>query len=446
MTRWLCLSLLFLVPAAVPAEEAPPADRLLDLLFADVAVGEEVLSSARAGWHDGLVAPLLEVLRFSNTSWLNRDVLEALEAGTGQRHGGNIERWYEWLWGLEISAAPGYAEFKSRLYARIDPAFGGYFLPGRAAEIRLDEVIWGGVVQDGIPPLREPEMIDVAEASYLADDHVVFGLEVQGDARAYPKRILGWHEMFTDTIGGLSVAGVYCTLCGSMILYETTVDGVHYDLGTSGFLYRSNKLMYDQATQSLWNTLWGRPVIGPLVGRNIELARRSVLTTTWGEWRRRHPDTRVLSLDTGYEKDYSEGAAYREYFATDRLMFTVPKTDGRLKNKAEVLALLSQDGAEALAISARYLAKHPLHHDRIGATDLVVATDPSGANRVYDSDGVRFVEWDGDRALVDAHGEPWVLAEADLTAGTGKKLARFPAHRAFWFGWFAAYPSTRLVH
>ena len=141
---------------------------------------------------------------------------------------------------------PRYADFKAALYGLIDPKFRGYFSSQRTSMIRLDEVRWGGVVQDGIPPLRGPEMISAKEATYLDDDNVIFGLEVEGDVRAYPKRILAWHEMFVDTVGGVPVAGVYCTLCGTMILYETMHDGVAHELGTSGFLYRSNKLMYDQ--------------------------------------------------------------------------------------------------------------------------------------------------------------------------------------------------------
>ena len=94
-----------------------------------------------------------------------------------------------------------------------------------------------------------------------------------------------------------------------MILFHTEHEGVHLQLGTSGFLYRSNKLMFDQATQSLWSTMQGTPVVGPLAGKGIVLARGSVVTTTWGEWRRRHPETRVLSLNTGYQRDYAEGAA-----------------------------------------------------------------------------------------------------------------------------------------
>lgn len=184
-------------------------------------------------------------------------------------------------------------------------------------------------------------------------------------------------------------------------------------------------------------------MIGPLAEEDIELTRRSVVTTTWAEWRRRHPDTRVLSLDTGHARDYAEGAAYRDYFATDELMFTVPELDRRLRNKAEVLALLV--GGEPLAISAKYLDKHRLYHDRSGGVAFVVLTDRSGANRVYATRGLTLEHWDDDRTAADANGVRWTLHEDRLESSTGDVLARLPAHRAFWFGWYAAYPDTRLV-
>ena len=119
--------------------------------------------------------------------------------------------------------------------------------------------MWGGVRQDAIPPLRFPKLIDAEDATYLSNNQVVFGLMINDSARAYPKRILAWHEMVIDEVGGEPVAGVYCTLCGSMIIYKTTHRGENHELGTSGFLYRSNKLMYDKKTQSLWSTLRGNP-------------------------------------------------------------------------------------------------------------------------------------------------------------------------------------------
>jgi hypothetical protein len=205
--------------------------------------------------------------------------------------------------------------------------------------------------------------------------------------------------------------------------------------------------MYDRASQSLWNTTWGQPVVGPLTGTGIELKRSYVVTTTWGEWLRRHPSTTVLSLETGHQRDYGEGVAYRDYFATDDLMFKVPVVDTRLKNKDEVLALTFPElGSEKLAISAEFLSTSPIYHDKVGSLHFVVVTDPSGANRVYESDNIRFKSYDSDSGLVDEEGNSWTLSESSLTDAGGRKLKRLPAHRAFWFGWYAANNDTRLVY
>ncbi len=342
---------------------------------------------------------------------------------------------------------PDYATFKSLLYAPVDPRFANYFHKDRSTSIRLDEIRWGGVKRDGLPPLDKPGMIDADQADYLGDDNVVFGIEINGDARAYPKRILAHHEMFKDTVGGVSVNGVYCTLCGAMILYYTQHNGVHHELGTSGFLYRSNKLMYDHATESLWSTTRGEPVVGPLVGQGIKLKPGHVATTTWKQWRQRHPRTTVLSLETGHQRDYGEGVAYRDYFATDKLMFAVPKLDPRLPNKAEVLALrFGGDNDLPTAISAAFLSSRPVYEDTLGAQRYVVLTDTSGANRVYDAGDHRFADYDGQATATDSAGQKWTVDEPGMVqVGGDEQLKRLPAHRAFWFGWFAAHPDTRLI-
>jgi len=398
-----------------------------------------------ARWQPGNIVMLLEMSRLGFPG-LSGKVMEVLEQQTGKPFGNDFRRWYQYVWQQDEESHPQYAAFKAAVYSKVDPRFVEYFDDTYPATIRLDEILWGGVVRDGIPPLKNPSMLTAKHANYLADTDVVFGLEINGDARAYPKRILAWHEMFKDTVGQISINGVYCTLCGSMIVYKTELEGVHYELGTSGFLYRSNKLMYDHATKSMWSTLTGEPVVGKLVGKGIHLERLHVVTTTWGEWRRRHPATTVLSPETGYRRDYGEGVAYRDYFATDRLMFGVPFTDKRLKNKQEVLALRFDDVAEEqLAIDTSYLQKHSIYHDHMGEQEFVVLTDKSGANRVYDAKAVRFEKWDGDRQVIDQQGNTWEVDEAGLTNAQGKVLLRLPAHRAFWFGWHAAYPKTRLV-
>jgi len=432
-------------PAQVFAQTHVPVQAFLGVLNTNPVAATASLARIRDGWRDAYTAPLLELAGFVPVLAVQVEVLSQIERTTRRRSGG-LNAHYEWLWAREPGEHPDYAEFKAALYEQVDPRFREYFGKGRKTAIRLDEIRWGGVWRDGIPPLKNPKMIPAAEAAYLADDNVVFGVAIDGDVRAYPKRILAWHEMVKDRIAGRELNGVYCTLCGSMILYDTTVNGVHYELGTSGFLYRSNKLMYDHATKSLWSTLSGEPVVGPLVGKGIELQTLRVVTTTWGEWRKRHPGTTVLSLDTGHQRDYDEGAAYREYFASDRLMFGVPKLDARLPNKAEVLALRAGGKSpEQLAIAADYLARNRVYHDRVGGQAFVVLTDASGANRVYDSAGRRFESWDGADTARDRDGRTWKVTEDGLTGPGGATLRRLPAHRAFWFGWYAAYPATRLV-
>ncbi len=421
-------------------------ESFLSLLVAGDSDAVEPLERVEASWQPGYVPMAIEIIYLSRNRQTSSRLIELLKRKTGQDHGYDLHAWYEWLWNQEAKPYPLYADFKSDLYSLIDPKFAAYFDSARPSRIRLDEIRWGGVVQDGIPPLRQPKMIGAAEADYLADDNVVFGIEVNGDARAYPKRIMAWHEMFVDEVGGVPVCGVYCTLCGSMILYESVHAGRLHELGTSGFLYRSNKLMYDRDTQSLWNTMWGEPVVGPLVEEDIRLKRLSIITTTWGEWRRRHADTQVLSLDTGHRRDYSEGAAYREYFATDELMFNVPELDRRLPNKEEVLGLVfTEHPDQPLAIRADYLSAHPLYHDSVGDLDFVVLTDASGANRVYEARGVEFERWDQDQTVVDGSGVRWTQTESGLRSTDGRMLHRLPAHRAFWFGWYSAYSHTRLV-
>lgn len=418
------------------------------LLFStDRSEISSALADIDESWTPAHAPMAIETAAYATSDIARNALFAMLSAKTAQDFGRNVNAWYRWLWNQPEAITPDYAAFKADLYRTIDPIFEVYFKERQnTAHIRLDEIRWGGVVQDGIPPLRDPEMIAARKATYLDDDNIVFGIEINGDARAYPKRVLAWHEMFVDDVGGVEIAGVYCTLCGTVIPYKTRVGGKNYALGTSGFLYRSNKLMYDLKTQSLWNTLTGEPVVGPLAGKGIKLEFLSVVTTTWREWKRRHPDTTVLSLKTGHRRDYGEGVAYQDYFATDRLMFNTPFDDTRLKNKQEIVALRFAGAPhDQLAIDTEFLNENPLYTDTVGVQDVLVLTDKTGANRVYDPGEVRFISYDRDKTLIDSDGATWSLDEGALVCEDGRRRARLPSHRAFWFGWRAAFPETRLV-
>lgn len=408
---------------------------------------DNLIETIAQNWDEGYEILLLESYYFANNTRVRTLLFELFLEKTKQSKETTLDAWFQYIWNKEASYSDDYFEFKAYLHQSIDRKFRKYF-SGRSKQslIRLDEVRWGGVLQDGIPPLRQPKMIGAEKATYLKDAHIVFGIEVNGEARAYPKRILAWHEMFVDNIGGIPVAGVYCTLCGTVILYKTEHNGINHELGTSGFLYRSNKLMYDKATQSLWSTLEGRPVIGPLVDKGIELAYLSVVTTTWGQWKELHPETTVLSLNTGYNRNYGEGVAYQDYFTTDDLMFTVPKIDTSLKNKDEILSIRAPKKTDKnLAISSNYLKKHHIYQSTLDDIPFTVFTDKSGAHRVYFTQGLRFNVYDEGLVVRDENGISWTLEEEKMVSSNGTVLKRFPSHNAFWFGYKAAFPNVELI-
>lgn len=388
-------------------------------------------------------------------SLIRMRLLQFLERRTGKRFDPQLRGWRAWMWSLPYDPHPEYGEFKGLVYSRIDSRMSRFFPPGAKALIRLDEIDWGGVTVNGIPPLYYPKVIPARDAGYLKDGHVVFGLVVNGEARAYPKRILAWHEMARDRVGKVELHVVYCTLCGTVIPYESVAANRTWRLGTSGLLYRSNKLMFDEETGSLWSTLEGRPVVGELVDRGIELTSRPVVTTTWGEWKALHPTTTVLSLDTGHERDYSEGAAYRDYFSHDNLYFQVPGDDRRLKNKAEILTFrvrpVAGGVAQPVAIAQDLLRRTRVYPLEVDGRRFLVITSPRGSNRVYalGSATVAFQSSPAsDEVVVDGDGRRWRITEEALVPPDGTGLGSLPrvaAQRAFWFGWRAQYPETLLL-
>lgn len=179
------------------------------LTSSSAAVVEQSLKTISENWHPGSAVMMIEVARFARSGVVAAQIISLTEAKTGQRFQDDFDKWHQWIWKQPYDPHPNYAQFKSALYAKIDPRFAEYYRVTKNSKIRLDEIRWGGVIRDGIPPLKDPKMITAANADYLADSDVVFGVDLNGDARCYPKRILAWHEMFKDTIGGESVCGVY---------------------------------------------------------------------------------------------------------------------------------------------------------------------------------------------------------------------------------------------
>lgn len=273
------------------------------------------------------------------------------------------------------------------------------------ATIPRNEILSGGPPRDGIPSLDAPKFVPAEKVVFLKDDDIVIGLKRGETARAYPLRILVWHEIVNDVIGGDPVAVTYCPLCGTAMVFDARVEDKRRSFGVSGLLYQSDVLMYDRETQSLWSQLKMDAVSGPEVGKKLTLLPSEYLT--WKAWRQKHPGGEVLSPNTGHKRDY-EADAYAPYFASDQTMFPVPQTRRELPNKAKILGLVIAGKSKA----------YPL--DQL--PDNVVVRD-------------RFSDEDIEILWNQTNREPQVR-KAD-----GKPV---PSIVGFWFAWQAFYPDTEL--
>ena len=232
-------------------------------------------------------------------------------------------------------------------------------------------------------------------------------------------------------------------------MYSTEINGENTEFGTSGMLYRSNKLMYDRATETLWHQFRGEPVVGPLAGSGVRLEILPNVLTTWGEWLAQHPDTTVISNDTGvypadfYRSEWDMESIYFPYRADPGTMFPVADIHDGLPIKEQVFGLVF--GGTARAYPRPVLAQVPVLNDTVGGQEVVIITVEGGGVRAYDRGGMTFQVGPGGQLQDDA-GLEWRVFEDALgnVEDPARRLVRLPSRDAYWFGWHAFYPYTEL--
>jgi hypothetical protein len=444
----IALSFLSLIGSAT---ELPPAEGyglVADLLSLAKkerrAAADRLIESGDTSLVPGIVDAIFFAPRTARA-----ELYAALAGLTGAGHEGYHE-WIEWVGAHdEIEPKQGYVEWKRILFSRIDEAYRQVFVPGAATRIRIEEIVSGGVPVAGIPALDDPPSLAGDEAGYLRRGERVFGVLVGGEARAYPLRILSWHELLNDVVGGEPITLSFCTLCGSGIVYSGRYgDGETLTFDTSGLLYRSNKLMLDRQRKVLWSNLTGEPVVGELAVDGPALEMLPATLTTWEDWLARHPRTRVLDLreiertmDARHGFRYVPGAADR---ARSGVSFPVWLKSERLADDAEVYAL--RVGGVPKAYPIERLVREVVVNDRVGDVPLVLVAEPgSGAIRAFARGEREFVASTEVGRIVDDRGEAWRVGEAALESDDGEaSLERIPGHVAFWFGWYAFYPQTEV--
>lgn len=271
------------------------------------------------------------------------------------------------------------------------------------ATIPIREIHSGGPPRDGIPAIDQPQFWTVSRAdSFLRSNDEVVSFVHEGDARAYPLRILVWHEIVNDTVGGKPVAITYCPLCGTSMVFGRSFGGEATTLGVSGLLYNSDVLMYDRATDSLWSQLKMEAVSGPRVGTQLDWLASQIMP--WQQWKSRYPDGKVLASETGHRRDYTR-MPYQGYEDTPRTMFPVSGNRDDFAPKTWVTGVIVNDQAYAFKVAQI--------DEQEGWTGLI-----------------------GGREVSVSHENEAVVV---TDAATGETI---PHVLAYWFAWQAFYPET----
>jgi hypothetical protein len=331
--------------------------------------------------------------------------------------------------------------------------------------VDISAIISGGPPPDGIPPIDEPEFIDVAAADeWISDEEPVVVIDVDGDVRAYPVQIMIWHEIVNDVVGGVPVAVTYCPLCNSAISYERTIEGRETTFGTSGRLFASALVMYDRATESLWTHFDGRAIVGVLTGHRLEPVPSPLLA--WADFKNSHPDGLVLDRSaTGFSRPYGNNP-YRGYDNPDSFPFLFRGTvDERSAAMQRVVGVRDDDVARAWSLEAISGEVAAATNTELGNTPLVILwsagqssaleTPQIASGRDVGSVGVfspvvagrtlTFSVEDGS-FVDDQTGTTWNITGRAVSGELADaQLERVPHLDTFWFAWSTYAPGTDLI-
>lgn len=212
------------------------------------------------------------------------------------------------------------------------------------AAVDFSEIRSGGPPKDGIPSIDAPVFVSVAEEKDLDPREPVIGLSVNGEARAYPLRILTWHEIVNDEIAGIPVAVTYCPLCNAAIVFDRRVDGQVLEFGTTGKLRKSDLVMYDRQTESWWQQFLGEAIVGEKTGTRLTMLPSRL--ESWARFKERHPEGQVLVPNDPDMRRYGD-SPYIRYDSTSQPFLY----DGSLPQGIEPMAYVVAVGEEAWTLA-----------------------------------------------------------------------------------------------
>jgi hypothetical protein len=272
--------------------------------------------------------------------------------------------------------------------------------------VNPDKIRGGGPPKDGIPSIDNPKYVSVQEADeWIQDNELVLAIIHKDVKRVYPLQIMVWHEIVNDNIAEDPILITYCPLCGSGIAFERLINGEEVEFGTSGKLYNSNLVMYDRKTDTYWTQIDGQAIIGDLTG--MKLTPVSIDTVSWKEWKAVHPDSEVLSQQTGYSRAYGVDP-YGSYYEDSFLIFPVEDRDDRVHPKTVIFGI-EIDGTYKAYKESDLKAAGIIEED-VNGVNVKVERDKAGLVKITNTD-------------------------------TGNEIVK---ERDFWFAWYAFHPETLL--
>ena len=275
------------------------------------------------------------------------------------------------------------------------------------ALIPADQIYNGGPPRDGIPAIDQPNFVRSNNAKFLKQDDRILGLVYEDVTRAYPIKILNYHEIVNDQIHQQAIIISYCPLCGSGMAFKTKFNHRDNTFGVSGLLYNNDMLLYDRETLSLWSQILSKAISGKMKGTQLDLL--VLHNTTWKDWLQRYPDTEVLSTNTGYRRQYNRHP-YGQYDINSAIYFPIQHSNARYHPKERVIGITIAKKHKAYPISELSKLNKAIIKDTFSGEILTIEFDITNQSAVI---------YNAERKVL-------------------------PATMLFWFAWYAFHPDTEV--
>ncbi len=323
--------------------------------------------------------------------------------------------------------------------------FPGWLIP-------LDEVFDGGPGKDGIPSIDNPSFYNAFDAKvleYLTDEDIVIGVKVDDEYRAYPHRIMDWHEIVNDEFGAKNKVTInYCPLTGTAFSWKFKNNNQGITFGVSGLLYNSNLILYDRATGSNWSQLSLKCVNGGLRGKVPDVT--AVVEMKWKEWKKMYPDSKVLTNKQGFDRNYNQ-YPYGGYLNVDEfLFFPVTPINYLLPQKERVHAIIQNNKSLVFRFNL-FENKNIIRVEFFNRNYLIIGDENTIVSFEL-SDGEKenaytYSYSGGEEFFSDDKGNKWsVFGKAIDGPRKGSVLKSSTSVIGFWFSIAAFYPNPSIYN